>query len=227
RRIGVAQGQKRLEARDRETILRRNLDLARRVRGADADIAVGRRGDVATCGKAAQLLRIERLDRIRRRGDLLARRQDCVSNAAARRTYGDFEVAIRSIEYARAEVERDGEDSSACRDRVLDQRGPLLRAGTDGERVEQLDLQVVIAVGRIARIGQLALVSERGGLGSGIAGNPEQHPEAGTQALSYRLQGLVHALPPLSVAAGLSEQDDVAIGKPELVVPVRKPFEEL
>jgi hypothetical protein len=79
-------------------------------------------------------------------------------SAAAVGAHGNVQPAGVAGEHAGPEVQRDGEEAVAHRHGVGGERRADLPAARDG--IVELELEVVTAVGRLASLGQFALVRE-------------------------------------------------------------------
>jgi hypothetical protein len=90
----------------------------------------------------------------------LARSEGGVTTDAGARSHTQFHESLLTYESGRAEVECDGEHTGL--DRHVAEVGGARDSHCVRGRVEQTDLQVEQAAGRLAGLFQLALISESG-----------------------------------------------------------------
>ena len=154
--------------------------------------------DATGAGKATGAAGRGRIQRVRRGGQQLARAEGRVRVAAATgpRAHANLQPACVATEDVAAEAEDDGEQAVADRHVLaLDDRSDL---GATGVGVVQSKPQVVVAVGRGARVEQLSLVTEAGAERDGVGvlqDSPATRQEGGYQTKS-RDQSPVHRSPP-------------------------------
>ena len=103
------------------------------------------------------------------------------------------------VEHGGAEIEGDRENARARGNRGTNHCRPLLRAGADRGRVEELILHVVIAVRWIARVGQLALIGEGSRLCPAGTRTAREQTDCGAEEECRSPISMVHASLPVSV----------------------------